>query len=411
MIVVQINATCGSGSTGVIAVEIADLLEQNGHKAYIAFGQGSTNYPNAYKIGSNAEKKIHALINTRIWGEEGSGSVYSTYKFVKWLDAIHPDIIHIHNLHSNFLNYRIFFSYLIRMKIPVVWSFFDCWPFTGKCTHFTEIGCRKWETECKECPQLKTSGAVTWFFDKTKKMFHQKKNWFKNIANLHIIVCSNWLKGEVEKSFLKERPIHMIYNWIDTYKFREIHDETIYNRYGIDRNKKILLSVSAFWDDKTTRFRDALRLAKILPDQYQLVLIGRKKTKGELLSNMVHIDYVNGTEELSKLYTAALVFIGFSVEDTFGKVFAESMLCGTPAIVFNSTACPEVVGSVGYAVRPHDVKEILDKIKIIDDNGKEFYSQRCIDHVTSCFDYKTNVGQYLYIYQQIIKEEKQIDLI
>ena len=322
MVIVQINVTCGQGSTGVIAVEIADLLKKNGHQSYIAYGQGNTNFPYSYRIGNKYENRIHGLYNTRILGEEGSGTYYGTKKFIQWIDKIKPDIIHIHNLHSNFLNYKLFFNYLKETQIPVVWSLFDCWAFTGKCTHFTEIGCRKWESECYDCPQLHTSGNVTWFFDKTKKLYNQKKEWFTNI-NLNVIVCSNWLKKEVEKSFLKQFPIHMIYNWIDQNKFKEVHDDNIYEQYGIDKTKKILVSVSAFWDDKTTRYTDALRLAKILPKDYLLVTIGKKNTKKPILENMLHIDYVNGTDELSRLYSAAIAFVGFSVEDTFGKVFVK----------------------------------------------------------------------------------------
>lgn len=401
MKILQINVTCGSGSTGVIAVEIADFLKTRGHESYIAYGQGSTNYPHSYKIGTDLENRFHAFFNTRIKGEEGSGTYWGTKKFIRWIETIRPDIIHIHNLHSNFLNYDLFFSFLSYGHIPVVWSFFDCWPFTGKCTHFTEAGCRKWQTECGSCPQLHTSGAKTWFFDKTRKLFRQKKCWFTQL-NLNIIVCSNWLKGEVEKSFLKDFPIHMIYNWIDVNKFKELHSHDVYQKYGLDSSKKILVSVSAFWGDNTTRLEDALRLASILPQEYQLVIIGSKPSKRELLSNMVHIDYVNGVEELSKLYSSAMAFVGFSVEDTFGKVFAETMLCGTPAVVFNATACPEVVGDAGYAVPPHDVEQMLEKVLEIDEKGREYYSEKCKNHVRRQYDYETNVGKYVKLYEEIL---------
>lgn len=408
MIVLEINATCGHGSTGVIAVEIAEMLKSLGHTCYIAYGQGTTTYERAYKVGANIENKFHGFLNTRILGEEGTGTTLGTRKFIKWIDSINPDIVHIHNLHSNFLNYEIFFNYLKERKIPVVWSFFDCWPFTGKCTHFVANGCRAWEDGkgCKgNCPQLHTSGFITWFFDKTAKMYNQKKKWFSSLDSLDIIVCSNWLKSEVEKSFLSSRPIHMIYNWIDTSKFKEIHDEAVYEKYGIDPNKKVVISVSAMWDHRTTRLRDALALSKILPEDYQLVLIGKNMTDGSFPKNVVHIDYVNGVQELSKLYSIANVFAGFSVEDTFGKVIAEAMLCGTPVVVFDSTACPEVAGEVGYAVKPHDVEAMMEKILEIERNGRDYYSERGKELVKTRYGYEENVGKYIDIYSRIIQNK------
>lgn len=404
MKILQVNATCGRGSTGVIAVEIAQRLEARGHDSYIAYGQGTTDFPKSFKIGGNLENKIHGLWNARIIGKEGFGTTCGTRKFLKWVDSISPDIIQIHNLHSNFLNFPIFFEYVRNKKIPVVYSLFDCWPFTGKCTHFTEPQCRKWETQCADCPRLQT-GPTTWFFDRTKTLYNIKKQIFTTLPSLDIIVCSNWLKSEVQKSFLAKRPIHMIYNWIDTEKFKELHDDSVYERYGLDKRKKMLISVSAGWDDITTRYSDALRLAEILPNDYQLVIVGSLSSKRPLHRNMKHINFVNGTEELSKLYSAALAFVGFSVEDTFGKVFAETMLCGTPAIVFNSTACPEVVGNAGYAVAPHAVDEMLEKVKEIDKNGREFYSERCKLHVKENYDYTTNVDKYIDIYENIVKRK------
>lgn len=405
MKILQINVTCGHGSTGVIATEIAQYIEAQGHEVYIAYGQGTTNYSKSYKIGSNLENKFHALWYTRILGKEGYGTISGTKKFLKWIDNINPDIIQIHNLHSNFLNFPMFFEFVKKRNIPIVYSLFDCWLFTGKCTHFTEIGCRKWEKQCYKCPQLE-SGPRTWFFDKTKFLYKTKKYLFTSLPSLDIIVCSNWLKSEVEKSFLSKWPIHMIYNWIDTEKFKEIHDQTIFNRYSLDKNKKILLSVSAGWNDITTRYTDALRLADILPEDYQLVIVGSLTSKRPLKKNMIHINFVNGTEELSKLYSAALAFVGFSVEDTFGKVFAETMLCGTPAVVFKATACPEVVGEAGYAVKPHNVTEMLERIKEIDHNGRNYYSECCKQHVKKNYDYQTNVAKYLRIYEEIYARKR-----
>ena len=119
---------------------------------------------------------------------------------------------------------------------------------------------------------------------------------------------------------------------------------------------------------------------------------------------MVHIDFVKGVEELSKLYSSATAFVGFSVEDTFGKVFAEAMLCGTPCVVFNSTACPEVVGDTGYIVDPHDVNAMVQKILEIDKNGRDYYSQRCKEKVTTDYNYEANVGKYIELYETILSK-------
>lgn len=404
MKVLQINSVCGKGSTGVITTEIADFLKSKGEECYIAFGQGNSDYSTSLKFDTDIENKVHALLYTRILGLQGYGSTHGTYKLINWIKEYKPDIIHLHNLHGNFLNFKMFFDFLSKTNIPIVWSLYDCWSITGKCTHFTNNGCRKWTKECGNCPQLHTSGAKTFLFDRTRKMLADKKDVISKLPNLHMVVCSQWLQSEVQQSHLKNRPIHMIYNWIDQSKFQPIFDHSIYSHYGIDSNKKMVISVSAGWSNNS-RFQDAINLSKILPDDFQLVLVGRNEGV-TFPQNIIHIPYVNGTKELSKLYSAALVFAGFSVEDTFGKVFAEAMLCGTPCVVFNSTACPEVVGDTGYAVQPHNVNEFVEAIKKIASDGKEVYSQRCIDRVKQCFNYQANVQSIYNLYKEILSNKE-----
>lgn len=404
MRVLQINTVCGHGSTGVIAVEIAELLEQNGHECYIAYGHGKTTHPKSYKIGSRFESLLHSLIFTRILGLQGLGSLWATKRLTRWIDKINPDLIQLHTLHCNFINLPILFNYLRRKGIPIVWSLFDCYSFTGKCTHFTVSGCRRWESGCHDCPQLHSSGAKTYLFDQTRRLYALKKQLFSGLKNLNIITCSNWLKSEVERSFFKDFPIHMIYNWIDCEKFKPIHNPSVYHTYGIDPNKKYIIGVSAVWDTQQSRYQDAMRLAAILPEEYQLVLVGKLVGQAERRANTIFIPYVNGIRELSKLYSSAIAFAGFSVEDTFGKVIAEAMLCGTPAIVFNSTACPEVVGEAGFIVPPHDIEAMLQAVKRIDQEGKERFSQQAIEYVKANYDYKANVKKYLELYLKIINK-------
>lgn len=55
-------------------------------------------------------------------------------------------------------------------------------------------------------------------------------------------------------------------------------------------------------------------------------------------------------EELARLYTAADVLLAVSHGEGFGVPVAEAMRCGTPAIVSDFTAQPEIVGETGWKV-------------------------------------------------------------
>ena len=103
MKVLQINSVCGTGSTGRIATDIADLLLEHGHDCRIAYGRGAVaeKYrPLAFRIGSELDNKIHG-VQTRLLDQHGFGSKKATRAFLKWVDEYDPDLIHLHNIHHN----------------------------------------------------------------------------------------------------------------------------------------------------------------------------------------------------------------------------------------------------------------------------------------------------------------------
>ncbi len=400
MVILQINTVCGRGSTGSICVDIASQLEKMGHTCYIAYGQGNTDYEKSYKIGSKLENYLHN-IGSRLLGNQGYYTAKGTRRLVKYIEHVKPDIIHLHNLHGNYLNLRIIFNFLSMAGISVVWTLHDCWAFTGKCAHYTSAGCYKWEKQCGHCPQFR-SYPSSLFLDRSRRLYTDKKKWFTSIDNMAIVSVSRWLQKEASRSFLSKYPVSYIYNWVDYKKFFP-QPEDIRKKYQIPEDKFILLSVSAGWNKNTSRYKDAMELMKMLPEDMHLVMVGQCYKDTEIPPSITHIPYIQGAEELAKVYSAADVYVHLSVEDTFGKVIAEAMACGTPSIVFDSTACPELIGNnCGYVVRPHNVSDIIAKANIIKKNGKKYFSTPAINYVKENFDYERNVMQIIRLYEKLI---------
>ncbi|NLE76889.1 MAG: glycosyltransferase family 4 protein [Chloroflexi bacterium] len=64
------------------------------------------------------------------------------------------------------------------------------------------------------------------------------------------------------------------------------------------------------------------------------------------------------SEDLVHLYNAARVLVQPSYYEGFGLPPLEAMACGTPVIVSNVSALPEVVGDAGILVNPNSVDEL-----------------------------------------------------
>ena len=64
------------------------------------------------------------------------------------------------------------------------------------------------------------------------------------------------------------------------------------------------------------------------------------------------------TEHLVYLYNAARLLVHPSFYEGFGLPPLEAMTCGTPVVVSNVSALPEVVGDAAWLINPHDVDEL-----------------------------------------------------
>ena len=132
MKVLMINVVCGIRSTGRICTDLATALEAQGHEVKIAYGR--ENVPEqfqkyAVKIGSDLDVKIHGL-KARLVDRAGFGSKAATVKFIRWVKEYDPDVIHLNNIHGNYIKKELFIDYIKKSKKKVIWTHHDCLAFT-----------------------------------------------------------------------------------------------------------------------------------------------------------------------------------------------------------------------------------------------------------------------------------------
>ena len=175
-----------------------------------------------------------------------------------------------------------------------------------------------------------------------------------------LITPSQWLADLVKKSFLKEYPVEICYNKIDTSVFTPT-DSDFREQYGL-QNKKVVLGVASVWDERKG-LKDFLDLSRLLDDNFVIVLVGI--TSDEIKNcplSVICIPRTDSTKRLAEIYTTADVFVNPSKEETFGLTTLEALSCGTPAIVYKNTACEEIAKMYGGIVVNQSVKSIKDAI-------------------------------------------------
>lgn len=400
MKILQINAVGQYGSTGRTCREVAEAVNaMEGNSCYTAFSVGTVN-EYGYRIGSKFDTKLHGLLS-RLTGKQAHFSRYATKKLIKYMRQLQPDVVHLGNLHANFIHFPMLMKYLAQEDIPTVLTLHDCWFFTGKCCHYTVDGCFKWQTGCHDCPRLKKDNA-SWFVDATKQLWEEKKALFEAVPRLAVIGVSQWTVDEAKKSYLRcAKEIVRIHNWIDLDVFypRE-QTQQLRQQYGL-QDKKIVLGVASGWS-ASKGLNDFRKLAERLGQDYVICLVGTMPEGTELPDNMLNIPATSSTDLLAQLYSMADVFVTLSAEETFGKVSAEALACGTPVVCYDSTANKELVGEGCGAVHPLGKLDAVEaSVRQICEEGKAAYSQKCRTFAAGNFAKKDRMKDYLDLYQRI----------
>ncbi len=393
MKVVQINATCGVGSTGKICVGISEILTENNIENYILYSSKGNGYPLGVQCSNDRYIKFQAL-RSRIYGNYGFNSQRATQRMIDQLEKIRPDIVHLHNIHGHDCNLEMLFDYFKRNKQKLIWTFHDCWAFTGYCTYFDMAKCNKWKDECKNCIQKRD---FSWLFDKSTLLCETKKRLFEGL-DLTIITPSQWLANLVKQSFLQNYPVKVINNGIDLSVFQP-RENDFRKKYGLEGNK-VILGVAFGWDKR--KGMDAfVELAGRLPSEYSIVLVGTDdKTERQLPDNVISIHRTQNQQELADIYSSADVFVNPTREENYPTVNMESIACGTPVLTFRTGGSPEMLDETCGSVVDCDDIDALEKEIIRICEEKPFSKEACIKKAGE-FDKNERFKEYLELYEGI----------
>ena len=386
------------GSTGRIMMGIANAARRQGYITYNA-------YPGSYNVQPKVENDIVicSILANRInqklayyTGLNGCFAVFSTIRFLHVLDRIKPDILHFHNLHNSYINLPMLFHYVKKHHIRVIWTFHDCWPFTGHCPYFTLAGCDKWKTGCGGCPQLTVYPPSR--TDTTRWLWEKKKMWFTGVKDLTIVTPSQWLASLVKQSFLAEYPVRVINNGIDLEVFNPTESD-FREKYGINQERLLILGIAFDWG-KRKGLDVFFYLSEHLDHRYQIVLVGTDANiDKELPKNIISIHRTHDQRELAAIYSAADVFVNPTREDNFPTVNIESLACGTPVITFATGGSPEIIDdNSGRIIKCDDKEGLLQEVvRVCMD--RERFKQSCISRAM-LYEQNERFDDYVKLYNQ-----------
>lgn len=394
MKIVQINAVYGIGSTGLIVRDIQRACIQAGLMCSVVYSQANQKVPYGYHMGNVLSNKMHALMS-RISGKQGYFSILSTWRMLRYLNSMQPDIVHLHNLHGCYINLPMLLRYLAKKNIKTVVSLHDCWFYTGGCSHYTAVGCERWKEHCGNCPRrYEEFPSLLW--DSSRKQLADRLSLFGAISNLTVVGVSEWITEEAkQKVFCNSRCV-TIHNGIDIEFFHPVNSG--FREKCRIQNKFVILAPSNKWflsaNESTLDY-----FSHRLSDNIIMLFVGNGFDGARCSKNMINLGFISSREDLREIYSAADVLVNCTREDSLSLLNLEVQACGTPVVTYANTGVRETVdNSSGFAVENGSPEALWQAVLYIMECGKQHFSPECSRWVKYNFDMRKNYMEYLELY-------------
>ena len=267
-----------------------------------------------------------------------------------------PDLIHLHNLHTNYFDLRT----LPRLSeiAPVALTMHDTWLLSGSCAYAR--CCEGWKSGCGICPDEMMPPVID--RPATKDNWKVKNEIYRK-TRLYVAAPSQWLLDQVRDSMLMQSVVEsrVIHNGRDLTDFQPGDRVAARRKLGLPENASVLLFVAVHvrsnpWKDWTTVRKSAESLARRMPEEPILFLgLGEKAREERLGKTRIQTKpYLSDPKEVALHYQAADLFLHAAKADTFPNAVIESLACGTPVVATRIGGIPEQI----RALAPPTAKDL-----------------------------------------------------
>lgn len=244
-------------------------------------------------------------------------------------------------------------------------------------------------------------------FDAYKQLLNKnykiRKKALKN-KNLHIVAISNWVKQKaLESELLKNHTISVIHHGLDLSIFKPYDKNSVREELGIPLDKKVILIGAQSLSNP--RKGTSLLLDAINEIADNNILFYGFGTNDNIDERIVSLGYIKDQNLLSKIYSAADLFVMSSIEEAFGQVFIESLACGTPVASFPNGGGMDIIknGFNGFLAEDFTSSSLA---KVINKTLNFTFDKGTIrNDIIERFNIDDKVDQYIDLYNKILSKQ------
>lgn len=353
------KATAAGGGASRVAQELAALLRSAGHQAdhWVGFYSGPPQ-PHILQLHGRVVRPLvrfaHRLTQ-RLGLQEILPVEYPVLS--RALDGY--DLVHFHDISSAASPLTVL---LTSRRVPTVWTYHDCSPFTGGCIQ--PLGCGRFRpggSACRGCPQ-RGCWPLTGALEGSGALYAVKRR-MKGARRWKSIAPSAWMAELAFSSGLEPEHVEVLPNGVDCSLFHP-RDEAVRRRVraqlGLPENGPVALLCSGSLTDRFKGVDYGLRALEALGDEAPALLAiggGDEAVRGRLERfRHASLGYLHDQRRLAELFGVCDFLVYPSLADNLPLVVLETQASGLPVAAFATGGIPEMVedGVSGRLCAPGD---------------------------------------------------------
>ena len=415
MNILQINTADTKGGASKIAYGLKNELSKRGHRLTLLVSRKYAKDDMDVILIRPENNLRRRILKKMTYFLANDLNLFPSGHIFKMPEFKNADIIHCHNLHTNYFNLGTLEK--ISALKPVVWTFHDMWPITAHCAH--SFNGKLKENGFFTCPSLDIYPPIAWHNE--KYLEKRKSKIYKN-SNFHIVTPSKWLANKVRQSILKDKSVSVIYNGIDANIFKPLGSDINKLRFDLNlpTDKQIILIIAKggqsnpwkggnYAQEVIKAFIDKSTRVGSNSDTLFFVDLGGDTNKNS--DKIRTVSYINNQTTLAKYYSAADILLYPSLADNCPLVILEAMACGLPVISFDTGGIPELVEHKinGYIAKYKDVNDLkigVEYLLNLSFQEIEKMRQYSINKIVADFTIEKTVDQYIELYKTILSTRR-----
>ena len=415
--VLQLGTTDTKGGAATVSWSLKKGLEARGHKVNIIVGYKRSHAPSVREIWDTPANNLISKIIKRNFRARlhhhlsywlsNDIALLPGRRIMKLPEFKNADLIHAHNLHSLFFNLKALPS--LTQRKPFIWTLHDMWPLLGQGAH--AFSCTHWMTGGCDCklpdslpPLQRNNSRHLW---KLRKRIYEQ-------SRFTLVVPSLWLQSQVEKSLLKNKPLHVIYNGIDTNRYKPGNKDELRKKYGLPLNKEIILFSSKggaknVW--KGWEYAEKLIHAYAQREDILFVCRGGCDRMAPQNLDVTYVPFSSDSRTIADYYALSDLLLYPSLADNCPLTVLEALSSGLPALSFHTGGIPELVvhKKHGYIAAYKDLPDLINGFEWLINLPREKQgelSRSCRVRALEKFSLDQMTDNYLSLYYRIIEEFK-----